>query len=563
MRFSNVLFGHVLLHLAQALYLPQNIYSSLTARANSKESSLEWSQCGLDFGNKAQNETQKDFDCARLEVPLDYTNSSNTKTITLDLIRFKATKTPHRGSVLFNPGGPGGSGVESMLVSGPILSSYIGNQYDIIGFDTRGTGRTIPFTCPEPPAGEDATGLKRRDFNNLPRLNTWELVKTKWWEESADFAESCWEANRDMGQFYGTTAVARDMMSIVDALSQGDKLNYWGISYGTVLGQVVASMFPKRVGRIVLDSNLNADDYAANAWLDSLIDTERSLANVFDDCVKSRKDACSLADFHGKNTTGESLLETFKEKLEVASADAASEEEGDEAYAMKQNILAGLYAPSSFPELSTQIEAFLKRHKSNDTPKSSDTTKRSNTPKPSDTPTPLIPTSKWSPQTEYALPAIACGDSSYRANEPDDLFPIYKALYEQSSFSDLIISDAVTCSQWKFSAVEPIDFNKLRNVDTSNPILVVNGRYDPVTSLQSALKVAAKFPGSRLVVHEGAGHSSLAHPSSCTIHAIRNYFVDGKMPEVNTTCSTDMTAFEWANNAQTKTKAEAKKKKEE
>ncbi|KAL3590733.1 hypothetical protein FPOAC2_12935 [Fusarium poae] len=539
MRVRNILLGYVLLHSAQALYLRDTSYTSLTARANSKEPSLtatanskeptlEWSQCNLDFGTKDQNEMQKEFDCARLQVPLDYTNSSDTRTIKLDLIRFKATKAPHKGSMFFNPGGPGASAVESMLGFGPILSDNVNGQYDIIGFDSRGTGRTIPFTCPEPTPSEDTTGLKPRDFNDLPQLYTWDFFKTVWWKEGDEFAERCWEANQDMGQFYGTTAVARDMMSVVDALGQGDKLNYWGVSYGTVLGQVVASMFPNRVGRIVLDGNMNADDYAATAWLDSITDVERSLANFFDECVKSGKKACALADFHGSKTTGESLLETFNEKLKVAFADTASKDESYEAYTLKQNVRPALYSA-----LSNTIEAFFKGEKPNKTPKRSDTSQ------------PSVPTKTWSSSMNYILPAIACGDSSYRINDPDDYFPLYQAQYEKSSFADVVVPDTIKCVKWRFSAVEPIDLNKLRQVNTSNPILLVNGRYDPATSLPSALKVAAKFPRSRLVVHEGVGHSSFAHLSSCTLNAVRKYFLYGKMPGVNTTCSPDMTAFEF------------------
>ncbi|GKU21146.1 unnamed protein product [Fusarium langsethiae] len=528
MKFQNILLGYVLLHSTQALSLPDDVYSSLITRTNSKKP-LEWSRCNFDFGTQAANETQKGFDCARLEVPIDYTNSSNTKTFQLDLMRLNATKKPHNGSVLFNPGGPGFSTLENMLVNGPKLLSITGGQYDIIGFDTRGTGRTIPFNCPDTTAGENATDLNRRDFNTLPRLNTWELMKTLGWKSRGEIAESCWKANRETGQFYGTTAIARDMMSIVDALDQGDKLNYWGISYGTVLGQVVASMFPERVGRIVLDGNLNADDYAASTWLSSLIDTERSLANLFDDCVKSGKDECSLADFHGKNTTGESLMKAFKEKLEVAFAATASEEEQGEAYVLKQNIFNKLYTATSYPEIATKIEAFFKGNKTNDTAE------------------PLAEPSKWNPQLSYANFAIACSDSSYRVNDPDDLFPMYQAQYEEASFADVNIDDRLKCAQWRFSAAEPIDFNKLRNVNTSNPILLVNGRYDPVTSLQSAWKVTSKFPGSRLILHEGVGHASLAHPSNCTDNAIRNFFASGEMPKVNTTCSPDMTAFEYGN----------------
>jgi len=105
----------VLLHSTQALSLPDDAHAALTTRTDSKKPSIEWSECDLDFGDWTLNERQKAFDCATLEVPLDYMNSSYGRTIELDLIRANATKKPSMGSVLYNPGGPGGSGVETVL----------------------------------------------------------------------------------------------------------------------------------------------------------------------------------------------------------------------------------------------------------------------------------------------------------------------------------------------------------------------------------------------------------------------------------------------------------------
>jgi hypothetical protein len=121
MKFRTVLFSHLLLQVSQASSLPKDVFATLNARddiKNSNSSKLNWSECDLDFKDNAANRRQKDFDCARLSVPLDYTAASNGETIKLDLIKAKATKKPYLGSVLYNPGGPGGSGVESVLWAG-------------------------------------------------------------------------------------------------------------------------------------------------------------------------------------------------------------------------------------------------------------------------------------------------------------------------------------------------------------------------------------------------------------------------------------------------------------
>ncbi|KAJ4015388.1 hypothetical protein NW766_005728 [Fusarium irregulare] len=513
MKVQTFLLAHVLLHSTRALSLPDDVHAALKPRTDSKKFSIEWSKCDLDFGDEALNERQKAFDCAEHVVPLDYRNSSTSQWIDLNLIRAKATKKPFMGSVLYNPGGPGASGVEAVLRDAEEMLPYLGGHYDLIGFDPRGTGRTISFDCPSAEEILDTGGnLHRREFHTLPQSDIWEYIKINW-KKLDEVAEACWEDNRGTGRFLGTPFVARDMISIVDALGQGDKLNYWGTSYGTILGQVVASMFPKRVGRILLDSNLNADDYAAGTWLTSGIDTERTLANLFNDCVISGKDLCSLADFHGKSTTGESLMNTFKKLLKTKGG--ASSEGTGLVLVMKKHLRTALYNPSQYPVIVRNIEALF----TGDKPDNSTGTGGG-----------TDDTATWNPQLLTANLGIGCSDSSLRVEDVDDFFSVYQAQYTESSFADVMVGQLAQCANWKFSAAEQIDLNKLRNVNTSSPMLVVNGRYDPATPLRSAWEVSTDFRGSRVVIHEGAGR----------------YFVDGVMPKLNTTCSPDMTAFEYA-----------------
>lgn len=122
MKLHTILLSHLLLHTTEASTLPKLVRAELTRRTNHKESTLVWSKCDLDFGNEYLNEKQKEHECARLKVPLDYTNESNGETIELDLIKVKATAKPFKGSVLYNPGGPGASGVEITVDVGSLLS---------------------------------------------------------------------------------------------------------------------------------------------------------------------------------------------------------------------------------------------------------------------------------------------------------------------------------------------------------------------------------------------------------------------------------------------------------
>ncbi|KAF4436456.1 hypothetical protein F53441_13246 [Fusarium austroafricanum] len=544
MKFQAVLLSHLLLS-AQASALPTDDRQPLSIRTNSKDSNsskIDWSECNLDFGNDRVNKLQQNFTCARLSVPLDYTSAGDGETIKLDLIRAKATKEPFLGSVLYNPGGPGGSGVEAVLFQGRDFVEILGGQYDVIGFDPRGTGRTIPFTCSLSDAGNSTTPdkLRRREFNTVPQVNTWDYVKAQW-DLTKSNANKCFKTQNKTGRFIGTPFVARDMISIVDALGQGPKLNYWGVSYGTILGQVTASMFPERIGRMMIDSNLDAIDYASTTWMTSMRDVERALAHLLDECVKSGKELCSLAEYSGKNTTGKSLFDEFRSTLEgfldgsftegeIGKRNMTKIERELVVFQFKTHISAGVKFSKNYPSAVSKVEALF----------AGNVTGMTTGAQGGDSKT------KWNTNLVESMNGISCGDSSFRVENKDDLFSNYQAHLTEGSWSENGPVNQLVCSQWKFSAAEQININKLRNVKTSFPLLVINGPYDPVTPLSGAWEVSARFRGSRVLVHEGVGHGFMNHPSNCTFEAVKNYFVDGEMPKLNTTCKPNAPVFERA-----------------
>jgi hypothetical protein len=105
-----------------------------------------------------------------------------------------------------------------------------------------------------------------------------------------------------------------------------------------------------------------------------------------------------------------------------------------------------------------------------------------------------------------AFHAIACSDSKFRAEKPEDMYSLLQTQSAQGSFADSISGKFWPCAQWPFTAAETYDggFNQ---INTKNPILLVNGKWDPVTPLSGAWDVSSRFNGSRLLVHEGAGVS--------------------------------------------------------
>lgn len=126
--------------LASSLLIASGLAYPTDGHHKPNVTSLDWTPCDLDFPSTVKSIIAKHKEplyCATLPVPLDYTDSDNGKTVALQLIKVKANKEPFMGSILTNPGGPGGSGVDWIAGSGPQYRDDLGGFHDIIGFDPR------------------------------------------------------------------------------------------------------------------------------------------------------------------------------------------------------------------------------------------------------------------------------------------------------------------------------------------------------------------------------------------------------------------------------------------
>ncbi|KAF8191047.1 hypothetical protein K438DRAFT_1970789 [Mycena galopus ATCC 62051] len=197
------------------------------------------------------------FECARLNVPLDYKNP-NASSAAIALLRLPAgvpnNSSDYRGPILFNPGGPGASGVNFVLGLAEEVRAAIGPQFDLVGFDPRGIARSVPS------ASFFATDAERVQFPVPGSLNASQDAFRRAYATA--MLQSKLAAARDDGalRFINTESTARDMLSIVHAHGR-EKLQYAGFSYGTVLGATFAAMFPDKIERMLLDGVADAEDY--------------------------------------------------------------------------------------------------------------------------------------------------------------------------------------------------------------------------------------------------------------------------------------------------------------
>jgi pimeloyl-ACP methyl ester carboxylesterase len=254
-----------------------------TAAAPAPEASaaaVDWGPCGSgvsDFGLR----------CGSLSVPLSYAKPDG-RHITLALSRVRHTATPYRGVVLVNPGGPGGSGLNSATI-GYSVPQGVGAHYDWIGFDPRGVGSSRPsMHC----IG-DYFHMNRPDY----RPRSADLVDT-WKKRSKRYADACADKYPRLIRHMTTPEVARDMNEIRKALGVS-RISYYGFSYGTYLGQVFATMFPDRVRRMVLDSNVNPNRVWYRANLDQDVAFDRNI-NIWFRWVAKHSAAYHLGDTRKK-----------------------------------------------------------------------------------------------------------------------------------------------------------------------------------------------------------------------------------------------------------------------
>jgi pimeloyl-ACP methyl ester carboxylesterase len=223
---------------------------AFTKRSQFENETLRWSRCGL-------------LQCATLMVPLNYSDP-NSITIGIALNKYKPFFRKPKTRILFNPGGPGSSGMDIIKSSGFFLSSLFGGDAELIGFDPRGVGSSSPVNCVSPgpqmnygkgylvfgafSLPQDASKEQKLYFDSTQKLN----------------AELCEINAGDILGHTSTANVARDMDQMRKALGM-EKLNFWGMSYGSVLGTTYANMFPDNIGNIVLDGIVDPVSYYGDA----------------------------------------------------------------------------------------------------------------------------------------------------------------------------------------------------------------------------------------------------------------------------------------------------------
>ncbi|KAF4973244.1 hypothetical protein FSARC_399 [Fusarium sarcochroum] len=489
------------------------------------------------------------FECARLDVPMDWLEPSDDKRVVLGIIKLPAKSKDNPVSPLFvNPGGPGGSGVALVKRAGEVLQAVVGDNHDVISFDPRGVGVSTPrVEC----------------WGSSQKRMLWALQETPVADEHPDliydayarasaYSSTCEAAMEETGimRFLGSASIARDMLEILDKTGN-EKLRYWGLSYGTILGGVFAGLYPERVERLVSDGNVDYHDWFNKDHANFVSDTDK-IFDAFDEtCHKVGPIKCALyADSPKSIEKRRSDLLTHL-KTSPVLLPAWAHDSGPNlpllvTYSQLQRLIkTSIYSPlAQFPQLARVFAALEKgdalpfyemilqyQNKKSD----GDMCELQDTPAtiPLETPVELD-----------AFPAIMCLDSAAVTDTPQELKAYLDRITGISRWAGAAnVMFHAACigrklrPKWKFTDA---DFRG----DTAHPILYIGNMADNVTPLQSSFNNSAKFFSSVVLKQNSYGHCSLSAPSSCTIRYMREYFQNGTLPAAGTECDPDYDLFE-------------------
>jgi len=445
------------------------------------------------------------FECTTVEVPLDYSKPSGDK-LGISVIRLPAQDSSDRiGSLLTNPGGPGGSGVDFVRQVGRAFGADLRKRFDIVGFDPRGVAGSDPVRC--------NTGAQLDDFFSTDASPDDEQETRALGTEGEEFAQNCETKAADKLPHVGTVNAARDMDVLRAALGD-DKLTYYGASYGTYLGAFYAEQFPKNIRALVLDGAVDPTLSSTELLIEQAKGFETALRAFAEDCVAN---GCPFGDSADAVVTriGD-LLDDIDKKPLTSTRD---DREVTESLAV-MGIARSLYVKEYWPVLRQALTKAI-----ND----SDGTILLGL---ADEMVDRKADGTYSNQTDANM-AVNCVDKP----TPQNLAAYGKAAAEAEKsaprFGPFVVWGGVPCVYWPTqSAPEP----KPLTANGADPILVVGTTRDPATPYKWSENLADQLSSGVLLTFEGDGHTAYLQGNACITNAVDDYLVTTDPPKNGTTC---------------------------
>ncbi|WP_411150300.1 alpha/beta hydrolase [Streptomyces sp. A30] len=463
--------------------------SSLTSQK------LDWARCKATADSSAPG---SDWQCATLKVPLDWSKPDG-ETIGLALIRTKARGDNRIGSLLFNFGGPGGSGVSTMPAYAA-TTSLLRERYDLVSWDPRGVGASEGVRC-----RSDKEIQAAESVDVSPDTSSEESA---YFKDAADFGTGCAKDAGKLLAHVSTTDTARDMDLMRQVL--GDRrMHYFGISYGTELGGVYAHLFPKNVGRLILDAVVDPSaDTVGHAK-----NQARGFQRALDDYLKST----------GQDPEqGSQKIADLLKEIDANPLPTSSGRELTQTLAVT-GIVLPLYSQDSWPTLTSALEAAEQGDGSELLALADGYNERD-------------PSGRYG-TTTHSQRVISCLDDKQRptAAETKKLLPEFEKI--SPVFGTFLGWDtAGWCHNWPVAGQHE---SPEVSAPGAAPILVVGNTGDPATPYEGAQKMADELGKGVGVVltWKGQGHGAYGSGSDCVDSTVNAYLLAGTVPRDGKVCS--------------------------
>ena len=453
-----------------------------TGLARYQRQRLDWNPCGHGLS------------CTTMLAPLDYADPDGTA-ITLAVAKRPADSGRRLGSLIINPGGPGGSGV-----------AYVGyfnaaglENYDIIGWDPRGVGRSTPVVC------YDASDLDRYFSMDSSPDDPGEMQARI--DEQIKFGQSCLSKSGALLEHISTMETVRDL-DLLRGLVGDSKINYFGSSYGTKIGALYAELFPQRVGRMVLDGAVNINSKSKINQVDGF---ERALHHFAAWCAD---EGCRLG------AQQEDVLSKIKGFLDQLDQQPLAVD-GGRTLSQQQGVEAVFYAmyggTASWPDLRDALTAAIFDGDGAGMLQLADASDRRDR-------------DGTYGQLMYSFPAIRCLDT-----RADSVRAAEKKLAEESRRDPILgrlNGPDLVCPLWP---VKPAPKQPVVDANGAPPIVVVGTTGDPATPYEYAVAMASELSSGVLVTFDGEGHLAYGQ-SSCVKSLVDAYLVRGQVPRDGTRC---------------------------
>jgi pimeloyl-ACP methyl ester carboxylesterase len=443
------------------------------------------------------------FGCGRLRVPLDY-RAPSAKTIELFLVRVRLAGQQKRvGSLVVNPGGPGGSGVDAAVGLALTLPEDLMRRFDVVGFDPRGVGLSSPVEC-IPAELKDRAAALDPDARTPAQYQAQVAV-------AKAVSQACLARYGQDLRHYNTEETARDMDLVRQAVGDA-KLTYLGYSYGTRLGSVYAQLFPKRVRALVLDGAVDPRAGEVASAEAQARGFERAYAQFAADC-RRRGSSCLL----GSDPSG-----TLRRLLEQARRSPIPSGGTDKRKATAGHVLlatvSALYDQDDWGEL----ESALAEARAGDARGVFILADRYTQRDAKGQYTNLID----------ANTAINCADSREKVSDATIRSALSSWRTKYPLFGTALALGLIGCQQWA-APRQPLP--AVRAAGTP-PLLVIGTVNDPATPYASAKVLARTLASGRLLTWNGEGHT--AYPKTpCVTKAVDAYLISLTVPAAGATCA--------------------------